>query len=91
MPKGGSKYWKIGLLEPILKVLEVIVDWRLNVENLHGSLCGFQSSRGMGTVTISTKIAIQLAYLEQYSLYGVFLDLRKAFDAMDWPQYLAIL
>ena len=33
----------------------------------------------------------QLAYLEQVPLYGLFLDLRKAFDAMDRERCLLIL
>ena len=37
------------------------------------------------------KLAQQLAYIEQVPLYGVFIDLRKAYDAMDTGQYLEIL
>ena len=29
------------------------------------------------------KLAQQLAYIKQVPLYGVFIDLRKAYDAMD--------
>jgi hypothetical protein len=37
----------------------------------------------MGTAIIEAKLAQQLSYLELKPFYGVFLDLRKAFDAMD--------
>ena len=36
-----------------------------------------------GTAVIETKLAQQLSYLEQQPFYGVFLDLKKAFDSMD--------
>jgi hypothetical protein len=45
----------------------------------------------MGTTTIKAKLAQQLSYLEMQPFYGVFLDLRKAFDAIDREQCLMIL
>ncbi|KAL7545166.1 hypothetical protein ACHAWF_008521 [Thalassiosira exigua] len=36
------------------------------------------------------KLAIQLVQLEQHPLYGIFVDLKKAFDPMDWEQCLHI-
>jgi hypothetical protein len=41
------------------------------------------AERGTGTAIIEAKLAQQLAFLAQLPLYGVFIDLRKAFDAMD--------
>ena len=40
---------------------------------------------------IEAKLAQQLAHLEQVPFYGVFLDLKKAFDAMDREQCILIL
>ena len=37
------------------------------------------------------KLVQQLAYLEQEALYMVFIDLRKAYDAMDSGRCLEIL
>ena len=37
------------------------------------------------------KLAQQLAYIEQVPLYGIFFDLRKAYDAIDMGQCLEIL
>ncbi len=37
----------------------------------------------MGTAIIKAKLAQQLTYLKLMPFYGVFLDLQKAFDAMD--------
>ncbi len=41
LPKGGGDYRGIGLLEPIWKVLEVVMDQQLNSIKLHNSLHGF--------------------------------------------------
>ncbi len=40
---------------------------------------------------IEAKLAQQLAHLEQVPFYGVVLDLKKAFDAMDWERCILIL
>ncbi len=37
------------------------------------------------------KLAQQLSYLELKPFYGVFLDLRKAFNAMDWERCIMVL
>jgi hypothetical protein len=40
---------------------------------------------------IEAKLAQQLAHLEQAPFFGIFIDLKKAFDAMDRGRCLAIL
>ncbi len=67
------------------------MDKRLNVIKLHKSLHGCQNSRGTGTAIIKAKLAQQLAHLEQRPFFGVFLDLKKAFDSMDRDQCLLVL
>ena len=91
IPKGGGDYRGIGLLEPIWKVIEKIMDKRLQIVQFHDCLHGFLSGRGTGTATIEAKLAQQLAYIEQEALYGIFIDLRKAYDAMDRERCLEIL
>jgi hypothetical protein len=83
IPKGGGDFRGIGLLEPCWKVLEQIMDLRLGSINLHDTLHGCLTQRGTGTACIKAKLAQQLLYLELQPFYGVFLDLKKAFDAMD--------
>ncbi len=90
-PKGGGKYRGIGLLEPIWKVMERVMDLRLEKIKLNDSLHGCLAGRGMGTGIIEAKLAQQLAHLEQRRFFGVFIDLKKAFDAMDQGRCLAIL
>ena len=41
--------------------------------------------------TIEAKLAQQLAHLEQMPFFGIFIDLKKVFDAMDQGRCLAIL
>jgi hypothetical protein len=47
--------------------------------------------RGTGTGIIEAKLAQQLAHLEQTPFFGVFINLRKASDAMDCGCCLEIL
>jgi hypothetical protein len=91
IPKGGGDFRGIGLLEPIWKVLERIMDLRLGMIDLHDALHGCCAHRGTGTMVIEAKLAQQLAYLELQPFYGVFLDLRKAFDAVDRDRCLLLL
>ncbi len=58
---------------------------------LHDSLHGCPAGRGTGTGIIQAKLAQQLAHLEQAPFFGIFIDLKKAFDAMDRGRCLAIL
>jgi hypothetical protein len=91
LPKGGRDYRGIGLLEPLWKVVERIMDRQLNALPLHEALHRCRNERGTGTVILEAKLAQQLAHLEQEPFYGVFLDLKKAFDAMDRERCLLIL
>jgi hypothetical protein len=91
IPKGREDYRGIGLLEPIWKVLERIMDRRLDAIELHDCLHGCRANRGTGTAVIKAKMAQQLSYLELKPFYGVFLDLKKAFDLMDRERCIMIL
>ena len=91
IPKGGGDYRGIGLLEPLWKAVEILMDRRLQVVEFHDCLHGFLKGRGMGTATMEAKLAQQLAFRRQKALYGVFIDLQKAYDAMDRDRCLEIL
>jgi hypothetical protein len=91
IPKGGGGYRGIGLLEPFWKVIEILIDGRLAAIPLHDCLHGSLPKRGTGTAILEAKLAQQLAYMEQFPLYGIFIDLRKAYDAMDRGRCLEIL
>ena len=91
IPKGGGDYRGIGLLEPIWKVLERIMGCWLDAIKLHDCLHGCCANRGTGTAVIEAKMAQQLSCLELKPFYGVFLDLKKAFDSMDRERCIMIL
>ena len=91
LPKGGGDYRGVGLLDPIWKVVEVVMDNRLKVLDYHDCILGFLAWQGTETAPTEVKLAQQLAYIEQVPLYGVFIDLRKAYDAMDRGRCLDIL
>ena len=56
LPKGGGDYRGIGLLEPFWKVVEVLMDKRLQVIDFHDCLHGFLAGRGTGTATVKSKL-----------------------------------
>ena len=92
IPKDDKgKYRGIGLMETIWKIVEGIMNKRLHAIQLHDSLHGSVKRRGTGTATIEAKLVQQLSYIEQEPLFAVFIDLRKAFDAMDRGRCLDIL
>ncbi len=91
IPKGGGDYCGIGLLEPIWKVIERIINCRLDSIQLHDSLHSCCHQCRTGTTIIEAKLVQQLSYLELQPFYGVFLDFRKAFDMMDREQCLMTL
>ncbi len=68
-----------------------MIDHRLDSIELHDSLHGCRNKRGTSTAIIEAKLAQQLLYLELQPFYGVFLDLRKVFDAMDREQVIMLL
>ena len=69
LPKSGGDFHGIGLLKIFWKVVDAIMDRRIQVIDFHDSLHGFLSKRGTGTITVEAKLAQQLVYLEQQALY----------------------
>ncbi len=72
-------------------MIERIINHRLDAFDLHDSLHCCRNNHGTGTAIIEAKLAQQLSYFELKPFYGVFLDLRKAFDTMDREQCILIL
>jgi len=91
IPKGGGDYQGIGLLEPFWKSIEIFIDNRLKVIDFHDNLHSFMKGRGCGTAMMEAKLAQQFAYLEQQAFYGVFVDFKKAYDAMDRERCIELL
>ena len=63
--------------------------WLEKIE-LHDSLHGCLAGQGTGTGIIEAKLFQQLVHLEQAPFFGIFIDLKKAFDTMDQGRCLAI-
>ncbi len=91
IPKGGGDYHGIRMLEPVWKCIERVIDHQLEAIDLHDSLHGCCNNCGTGTAIIEAKLAKQLSYLELKPFYGIFLDLRKAFIALDWERCIMVL
>ena len=70
---------------------EGVMNGRFKKVTLHDALHGFREKRWCGAGITDAKFLQQLAFIEQCSLYGTFLDLRKAYDAMDRSRCLRIL
>ena len=49
----------------------------------HDSLHGGLLKRGTGTATIETKLHQSLAWHDQRPLYQIYIDLKKAYNALD--------
>ena len=83
LPKGGCNDCGIGLLDPIWKVVEKVMVAQFSVIKLHDCLHGGLPGRGTGTAIMKVKLQQQLAWVDQEPLYQIYLDLRKAYDALD--------
>ena len=76
------------MLELLWKLIEVIIDTKMQRLKYYDCLHGFLAGHGTGTRTLQVKLAQLLAYLEQVTLYDIFVNLRKAYDVMDRGQCL---
>ena len=91
IPKGKGEFRGIGLVEVIWKLLTLILHRRLTAIKLHDVLHGFREGRSTGTATLEAKLLQQLAAMREEVLYVIFLDLTKAYDALDRSRTLEIL
>ena len=92
IPKGKADYRGIGLVELMWKVVAAILNCTFTASiTFHNFLHGFQAGHGTGTATLEAKLLQQLAVLRKEVLYMIFLDLHKAYDALDRYRCLEIL
>ena len=72
------------MVEVTWKLITVILHHRLTTGlKLHDVLHGFREGCGTGTATLEAKMLQQLAAMREEVLYVIFLDLTKAYDALD--------
>ena len=92
IPKGKGEFRGVGLVEVTWKVVAVILHLRLTAGiKLHDALHRLREGRGTGTATLEAKLLQQLAAMREEVLYMIFLDLTKAYDALDKSRSLEIL
>ena len=79
-------------MEVMWKVVAVILNCRFTSSiTFHNVLRGFRAGRGTGTATLEVKLIQQLAAMREEVLYVIFLDLTKAYDALERYRCLEIL
>ena len=79
-------------MEVMWKVVAAILNHRLTASiTFHDFLHGFQAGRSTGTATLKAKLLQQLSALREEVLCMIFLDLHKAYDALDRSRCLEIL
>ena len=92
IPKGNKDYRGIGLMEVMWKVVAAILNCCFTASiTYHDFFHGFWVGRGTGTATLKAKLLQQIAALREEVLYVIFLDLHKAYDALDRYRCLEIL
>ena len=91
IPKVKGEFRGIGLVEVVWKLLTLILHCQLAAIKLHDVLHGFREGRSTGTATLEAKLLQQLAAMKEEVLYVIFLDLTKAYDALDRSRTLEIL
>ena len=92
IPKGKNEYRGIGLVEVTWKVVTAILHRRLTTAiTYHDALHGFRAGRGTGTATLEAKLLQHLTAMREEVPYVIFLDLTKAYDALDRYRSLEIL
>ena len=84
IPKGKGDYRGIVLMEVVWKVVAAILNFRLAASiTYHDFLHGFRLGSGTGTATFKSKLIQQLAALREEVLYIIYMELHKAYDALD--------
>ena len=84
IPKGKGDYRGIGLVEVMWKAVAVILNRRITSSiTFHDVLHGLRAGRGTGTAALEAKLIQQLAAIREKVLYVIFLDVTKAYDALD--------
>ena len=91
--KGDGRYfWGIELVEVLWKTATGLLNRRFpSTIRFHDFLHGFRTGRVMGTTDLEAKLLQQLTAMRKAVLRDIFLDLQKAYGALDWDRCLEIL
>jgi len=93
MPKNEhGKFRGISLLEVLYKLCTTIIHLRFqDAISFHDGIHGFRHRRGTNTAIFEAKLLMQLHVRLGRPLFQIFIDLTKAYDALDRDRTLAIL
>ena len=71
---------------------QLLLNFRLTASiTYHNPLHGFWVGRGTGTATLEVKLLQKVASMKEAALHAIFLDLHKAYYALDRSRCLEIL
>ena len=92
IPKRRGEYRVIGLVDLVWKVAMMTINRRLRTAiSFHDVLHILQAGCCTGTASLNAKLLQKLTSTREYVLYNIFLDLHKAYDALDREICLEIL
>ena len=92
LPKGGSNYRGIGIVEVVWKAVTVILNFCFAASiTYHESIHGFRSDYGTGNVSLEVKLLQKEMAIREEVLYMIFLDLHKMYYALERSRFLDIL
>ena len=92
IPEGGGYYRGIGIVEVVWKAVAVILDLCFtSYITYHKSLHGFRAGCSTGTSTLKVKLIKQVMSMRDEVLHAIFLELQKAYNALDRYRCLDIL
>ena len=93
IPKGlGTDFRVIGLVEVLWKAISGIINFRISSSiQFHDAPHGFHTVRETGTATLKANLLQQLIAMREAVLRSIFLDLIKAYDALERELCLDIL
>ena len=92
IPKRKGDFRGIGLIEGIWKEIAILLNRRITaVILLHDRLHVFWAGRGTGNAALEVNLLQQLMAMREAVLFKVFLDLWKAYDALDQERALNLL
>ena len=90
--KGNAENRGIGLIEVLWKVVkDIIYTHTKTVVTFHDILNGLHASRGTGIAIMELNMAQEIASINQYPLFLVFLDLWKVYNTLDRGKLLHTL
>ena len=90
--KGNGDFRGIDPVKVLRKTVKGILNRRLtSAIQYHDTLHSFTAGRGTWTASLEAKLLQQLTALREEVLYEIFLDLHKAYDALDRGRCLDIL